>query len=297
MNSSMIILDGGMGRELERIGAPFRQPEWSALALMESPQSVVQAHQNFINAGAQIITTNAYALVPFHIGQDIYDERGAALIKNSALFARQAADAANRRVTVAACIPPVFGSYRPESFDVHAAPDLIRPFLKEQDKYVDLFLAETLSSWQEAQAVIHEFEAFDSKKPLWLSFNLAEEQTTVEPLLRSGELVKDVIQRCLDESPAEALLFNCSAIEDIGPALRAAKEVLTRQSSDVALGAYPNAFSKKLALQDALSISPLRGDISPELFLDYAQQWQKDGATIIGGCCGITPAHIAELMP
>ena len=46
------ILDGGMGRELARIGAPFRQPEWSALALIEGPDWVERAHRNFVEAGA-----------------------------------------------------------------------------------------------------------------------------------------------------------------------------------------------------------------------------------------------------
>ena len=55
------LLDGGMGRELQRIGAPFRQPEWSALALIEAPEFVLQAHRSFIAAGARIISTNSYA--------------------------------------------------------------------------------------------------------------------------------------------------------------------------------------------------------------------------------------------
>ena len=61
MTSHVTVLDGGMGRELMRIGAPFRQPEWSALALTESPQHAVRAHRNFIDAGAQVITTKSLA--------------------------------------------------------------------------------------------------------------------------------------------------------------------------------------------------------------------------------------------
>ena len=64
----ILILDGGMGRELARRGAPFRQPEWSALALTEAPEAVVQTHLDFIRAGSQVITANSYAVVPFHIG-------------------------------------------------------------------------------------------------------------------------------------------------------------------------------------------------------------------------------------
>ena len=57
MNSSITVLDGGTGRELRRIGAPFRQPEWSALALIEAPQFVSEVHSSYIAAGADVITT------------------------------------------------------------------------------------------------------------------------------------------------------------------------------------------------------------------------------------------------
>ena len=79
MNSEITLLDGGMGKELRRIGAPFRQPEWSALALMEAPELVVQAHNNFIEAGAQMIITNNYAVVPYHLGDDMIRDSGAEL--------------------------------------------------------------------------------------------------------------------------------------------------------------------------------------------------------------------------
>ncbi len=77
----MKILDGGLGRELARRGAPFRQPEWSALALIEAPETVKEVHLDFINAGAEVITTNNYAVVPFHIGQERFETDGGVLIK------------------------------------------------------------------------------------------------------------------------------------------------------------------------------------------------------------------------
>lgn len=69
----MIILDGGLGHQLRAVGAPFRQPEWSALALMEAPQFVREVHDQFIAAGADVITTSSYAIVPFHIGEDRFE--------------------------------------------------------------------------------------------------------------------------------------------------------------------------------------------------------------------------------
>ena len=88
MTARPTVLDGGMGRELMRIGAPFRQPEWSALALTEGPDRVVEAHRNFIAAGAEVITTNAYAVVPFHIGADRFDAEGLALARTAGHLAQ-----------------------------------------------------------------------------------------------------------------------------------------------------------------------------------------------------------------
>ena len=72
----MKILDGGIGIYLRESGAPFEQPEWSALALIEEPDSVRRAHLAFAEAGAGVITTNSYALVPFHIGEFLFEKEG-----------------------------------------------------------------------------------------------------------------------------------------------------------------------------------------------------------------------------
>ena len=111
-----MVLDGGMGRELLRIGAPFQQPEWSALALWDGPEWVVQAHTNFIDAGAEMVTTNSYALVPFHIGEERFVAQGRDLASLSGRLARQAVADAGRPITVAGSLPPLFGSYRPDLF-------------------------------------------------------------------------------------------------------------------------------------------------------------------------------------
>ena len=97
----ILILDGGMGRELHRRGAPFRQPEWSALALSEAPEIVRDTHSDFIRAGAEVITTNSYAVVPFHIGDERFARDGRALAERAAGLAREAASGSSEPVTVA----------------------------------------------------------------------------------------------------------------------------------------------------------------------------------------------------
>ena len=95
------ILDGGMGKELHRVGAPFRQPEWSALALWEAPDTVAEAHRRFIDAGAEVIITNAYALVPYHIGEERYRASGADLIELAAMVDTE-------RAFSLALVPPLY---------------------------------------------------------------------------------------------------------------------------------------------------------------------------------------------
>ena len=72
----LLVLDGGTGRELKRRGAPFRQPEWSALALIEGPAFVSAVHAAYVQAGASVITTNSYAVVPFHLGAERFAAAG-----------------------------------------------------------------------------------------------------------------------------------------------------------------------------------------------------------------------------
>jgi len=95
-----ILLDGGMGRELKRVGAPFRQPEWSALALIEAPETVVEVHRRFVAAGCDIITTNNYAVVPFHLGDARFELEGEALSELAARLARRTHGARQATVVV-----------------------------------------------------------------------------------------------------------------------------------------------------------------------------------------------------
>ncbi|MDF2389500.1 homocysteine S-methyltransferase family protein, partial [Nostoc ellipsosporum NOK] len=100
------ILDGGMGRLLERLGAPFRLPEWSALSLIEAPHFVTRAHRAFVDSGADIITTNSYGLVPHMIGRERFEKEGRTLADRAGRIAREVADKGPGDVRVAGSLPP-----------------------------------------------------------------------------------------------------------------------------------------------------------------------------------------------
>ena len=233
--AEVTVLDGGMGRELLRIGAPFRQPEWSALALTEGPDHVVQAHTNFIDAGAQVITTNSYAIVPFHIGDQRFTNEAHELAATSGICARRAADRAERRLLVAGSLPPLFGSYQPELFRAADAPRIIDPLVEGLADHVDVWLGETLGSIDEARAVRDALDrAAIADRPLWISYTLADTGD-----LRSGEVVADAVLAALDLG-ADTILFNCCQAETIAGAIEIAA---TLAMGVAAVGGYANRFS------------------------------------------------------
>ena len=112
------LLDGGTGRELLRIGAPFGQPEWSALALIQGPQFVTRVHEAFVAAGADVITTNILCRGALSIWARRASMRdGHSLAALSGRLARKVADPRARPVAVAGCLPPLCGSYQVDRFD------------------------------------------------------------------------------------------------------------------------------------------------------------------------------------
>lgn len=291
--ATTVILDGGMGRELQRRDAPFRQPEWSALALIEAPQTVEAVHAAYIDSGADVITSNSYAVVPFHIGEERFAAQGQALAALAGELARRAVTASGKAVRIAGSLPPLFGSYRPDLFNAARVAELLTPLVQGLAPHVDLWLAETQSSIVEARA-IHAGLPKDGK-PFWLSFTLKDEDTDEVPRLRSGEPVTEAA-RVAAELGVETLLFNCSQPEVIGAAIDAARETFERLGLDIQIGAYANAFPpqpKEATANDGLC--PLRDDLDPPGYLQWAADWQQRGASHLGGCCGIGPEHIAVL--
>jgi len=290
MSKPLWILDGGTGRELARIGAPFAQPEWSALALIEAPDFVRRVHQAYVAAGADIITTNSYAVVPFHIGAERFAARGGELAGLAGRIAREVADAAERRVLVAGSLPPVGGSYRPDLVDLDRARAVLTVLIAALAPSVDHWQAETLSSLAEARLVAELIAP--TGKPLWLSFTLEDEAPAGEPRLRSGETVAAAAELARTLG-AQALLFNCSQPEVMAGAVQVAQAEL---GETLRIGVYANAFPPMTADAEANSgLDEIRADLTPEGYARFASAWVGQGASIIGGCCGIGPEHIAQL--
>lgn len=291
---TVTIIDGGMGKHLERSGAPFRQPEWSALALIEEPAAVLAAHRDFIEAGAEVIISNAYSVVPFHLGDDRFADRGRELAALAGRLAREAADGVNVDVEVAGSLPPLFGSYEPEKFRPADAPAAWDVLVEAQAPHVDLWIGETVSSIAEAIAIVAAVKRGPGPNRLWLSFTVPDDVPGAEVRLRSGESIADAVTAVSDD--VEAILFNCSPPEAIGVALGHVHDALEGDPRAIRTGAYANAFVRKLEGYAANEVLlDRRDELTPELYHEICAGWVAAGASIIGGCCQMFPEHIGAL--
>lgn len=294
MESEIVVLDGGMGKHLERSGAPFRQPEWSALALLQDPDAVRRAHTDFIEAGADVIITNSYGVVPFHLGDERFAERGRALAELAGRLAREAADSADRPVQIAGSLPPLFGSYEPSLFRPDEAPAMYDTLVEAQAPFVDVWIAETVSSIAEAHAIMAAVDRDDPTAEIWMSFTVPDDPPGIEVKLRSGESIADAVSAV--ENRVAAILFNCSPPEAITVALGHLNDALAENPKGIRIGAYANAFGPKAAGYASNEVVlGRRDDLSPTDYHDVCAGWVEHGASIVGGCCQMFPEHIDAL--
>ena len=121
---------------------------------------------------------------------------------------------------------------------------------------------------------------------MWVSWTLHEEPGQG---LRSKETVSEAYAAVAEYAPA-AYLFNCSTSESIAPALRELTELTDRP-----IGVYPNLLHipENWTLDNDVRTGYREMDVAD--YVEFAHKWQQQGASIIGGCCGIGPKYIAAL--
>lgn len=280
---AITLLDGGMGQELIHRTGDKPTPLWSTQVMVDHPGLVAEIHRSYFAAGATVATTNTYAIHRDRlIGTTLADDF-------AALHAAACKEALSARADghrIAGAIGPLIASYRPDAHPPLAeAIVLYREVANMLASSVDLILAETVASIEHGIAILE--GARVCGKPVWLAFTLDDEDGT---RLRSGEPLTEAIAAV---SAVDAVLVNCSAPE----AMDLAMPILAKAGKP--FGGYANGFEQitKEFLGDKPTVDTLRQrrDMGPQNYADHVMQWVAAGATIVGGCCEVGPAHIAEI--
>jgi S-methylmethionine-dependent homocysteine/selenocysteine methylase len=190
--------------------------------------------------------------------------------------------------SVAGSLGPLGFSYQPDKCpEIDIAAPIYETAVKQQSEFVDFHILETMSSVKQARGGL--MGATSSTKPVWLAISVDDIDGS---RLRSGENVKEVLP-LVEEFGAQALLLNCSSPEAI------TKSIPLLSECRVPIGAYANGFinisDSFNKIGSTVDLLEKREDLTPVIYADFAEKWVDAGATLIGGCCEVGPAHIKEL--
>lgn len=283
LSKRILILDGAMGTMLQRKGLQGNSESFN----LTNPETIGEIHNEYIEAGADIITTNSFSANSISQSEYNLSEKAGQMAEAAARIARKAADEAPRKIWVAGSVGPTSKSlslaqnindpiFRPFSFDgmAEAFEVQIRGLVKGG---VDLLLFETcfdaLNTKAALYAIGHIPEASDI--PIMISASMSDRSgrtltgQTMEAFYRS-------VQHC---SPLSFGL-NCSlGAEEMIPLIAEVASFAT-----CAVSCYPNA-----GLPNEMG----EYDETPSQMAESVRKMALAGSVnIVGGCCGTTPEHI-----
>ena len=297
-DGEVIILDGANGSEIQRMGAPMHEAAWCAMASETHPEVVRSVHENYIRAGAEIITTNTYAS-----GRQFLEDFGGKdsgnmgdktdeLNRRSVEIAFEARDAAgNGPVWVAGSISALGSLERLGEARMRGSFGRQAEVLAEGG--VDFLLLEMLACDGPLSVVAVE-EARKTGLPIWVALScmrddageiaMGARQSDAGPGRRYGDGTFGDSAAEIKEAGGEVFFVFHSQID-------IAREALgqLRESVGGVLGIYPHCGDFKAPDWQFVNM------ISPEDYLEEAKGWVSDGAQIVGGCCGIGLDHMRLL--
>lgn len=288
-----LVLDGGMATELERHGADLSDSLWSARILLDDPGLIRQVHADFFAAGAEIAISASYqASFEGFAARGIDRGAAATLMRRSVELAREAADEAGPGRLVAASIGP-FGATRADGSEyvgrygltVRELIDFHRPRLETLlEASPDVLAVETIPAIEEAEAILTLLDDYPEASA-WVSFSCRDGHA-----ISDGTPFRAAAALAASAPNVLAVGVNCSPPGFVASLLREAATASATGAPAVPLLAYPNVGSTWDAVARAWRAEGPRPDFGLE-----ARRWREAGATIVGGCCGMTPGDIAAI--
>ncbi len=293
----LMVLDGALATELEGKGLDLNDDLWSAKVLAEQPDVIEQVHYEYFLAGADVATTASYqASVEGFVKKGYTEEEAKQFIRQSVQIAAKARDrfwqepqnrAGRVRPLIAGSVGP-YGAYLADGSeyrgDYTISENQLADFHRQRmalliEAGADFLVCETVPCLWEAQVmakVVGEFPGVCC----WISFSCNSENTVCD-----GTSV-EVCAAAMDVYPQVAAIgINCTAPHLIPSLLDG-----MRSATQKPLAVYPNSGE----VYDPVS-KTWHGTGEAGAFAAASRLWHAHGASLIGGCCRTTPAHIAQV--
>lgn len=292
LSGNIVLLDGGTGTELEKRGAAMDPEAWCGPATLENADILEGIHRDYIAAGADIITANTYASSRLMLEHAGYADRFEEINRTAVAAAFRAREASNRDdVLVAGSLsqmcPMTTGSDLP---DLNREPPtaVMRDAFCElatllREAGCDLILLEMMYY---PQRIPLAFEAaIATGLPVWAGFSVRRDEAgNIVSFAPERSVPFDDLLTILNELDVQAAGLMHSSADVIGEALG-----ILRQHYSGPLMAYPDSGYFRMPHWQFEDV------IEPETLAKFARTWVDDGVQILGGCCGLSPKHIAAL--
>jgi len=289
-----LLLDGGLSNVLESFGFDLNHKLWTAKLIKEKPKAIIQAHNEYLKAGAQIISTSSYQVSRSGLRELDYPEDALSeFLLESIELVKSAIDGAKKdgliheSSLIAASLGP-FGAYLADGSEYHGNYHVSNQILKEfhlerisilEVSEADCLAFETIPSFGEAKVLSEILRK--SAKPSWISFSCKSGSE-----INDGTPIELAIELFRDHPAVFAIGVNCTKPKYISELIKRIKKENTGKRIIV----YPNSGEAFNAINKTWM-----GTADPNLYVEMAKEWLDLGADIIGGCCRIGPSHISQL--
>lgn len=282
-----IILDGGTGTDIQRRGAPMSGDTWCAEVNLTHPEIVRSVHDDYIKCGADIITANTFASSALSFNFYGRDDDLLRIDQSAVTIAKAAANGTEVLVagSVSTMRPVVAGSDRTNKDKEWPEAEARELFRRKVENLkaagVDLIMMEMMrdvdySVWATEAALA-------TGLPVWVGISVEKSNGVLTGFGREDQNLDDVAKTLAALKPDVMSIMHTSS-NDMDEAL-----VILRKYWKGPIGTYPECGYFKAPDWQFVDV------ITPSDLVHKSHDWNKLGATIFGGCCGIGPDHIEAL--
>ena len=286
------ILDGGMGQELHAKGLISKGTLWMTSAVLNEKYHnlIVDTHLNYINAGAEVITTTTFSSRLIRMEQNKVDHLFEFANKKACELALKAKDISNKEIFIAGSIPAQFDTYKEDTRENKIIYDSFSKQINCIIDFVDFIYLDVISSGREIAIATEIIEKFN--KPILVGIHLSKNGN-----LPSGEKIEEVINKYKSSSWV-GIISSCVSMEIAEASINDLK------IHNLPFGYKVNLWGNEEPLpirkiniakfnENAVNLNTIMGKrvIEDDIYKKLGQKFIDNGATILGGCCETSPKH------